>query len=149
MRLQLVLLAASIVGGLSTGWFIAPAPEHEQRSAASPLPVVYHGGAEAASARTRLLALGFGAVDMAIPDEPPPLDVAVLFRRDLTAIEQRADGRVVWIVDLTQGFGRRSLRVGDVYQDGWRVARIDAQTITLRRRRETRTVAAYAPPPEL
>ena len=70
----------------------------------------------------------------------------MLFRRDLTAIEDRDGGRVAWIIDFTQTYQRRALRVGDVYQDGWRVSRIGVQSIDLRRRREVRTVDAFALP---
>lgn len=144
MRAQLLLLAGGVIGGLGLGWVTAPAPEADA-AASLDTPAVVHAGVAAADARTRLAALGL-APPPVVDAGPPPPDVAVLFRRDLTAIEERGAQRVVWIVDYAQTHQRRALRVGDIYQDGWRVARIGAQRVELRRRREVRTVDAFALP---
>lgn len=144
MKAQLILLVAGITGGLATGWLIAPQSESASAAAETALPQIVHAGAEASSARERLARLGLVAPREAVT-EPPPPDIAVLFRRDLMAIEDRGGRRIAWIVDFTQTYQRRGLRVGDVYQDGWRVSRIGAQSIDLRRRREVRTVSAFAP----
>ncbi len=144
MRRKLAILCASLIGGAGLGWFTTPRPSAPQQAQARILPLLEHGGADAWEAYQRFSAIGFSAAAPAL-EAPPPPDVAVLFRRDLTAIEQRPNGRLVWIVDLTRDFGRRSLRVGDVYQDGWRVAAIGTQTIELRRRRERRRIDVFAP----
>jgi hypothetical protein len=145
MRAQLILLVAGVAGGLTAGWLTAPRAEAGAPRAAAATPAIAHAGVEAREARERLTRLGFVAPPP-IETAPPPPDVAVLFRRDLTAIEERANGRVVWIVDFTQTYRRRALRVGDIYQDGWRVSRIGPQSIDLRRRRDVRTIRVFAPP---
>lgn len=144
MKAQLLLLAGGVLGGLGLGWVTAPTPEADGVRLVEP-PAVVHASGEAAEARDRLTRLGL----MPPPEveyAPPPPDIAVLFRRDLTAIEERGTTRIVWIIDYTQTYQRRALRVGDVYQDGWRVRRIGPQSVELRRRREVRTVDAFAPP---
>ncbi len=144
MRAQLILLAGGIAGGLGLGWLTAPTPSADP-AAALDAPAIVHAGAETGNARHRLAALGL-APPPVVDTGPLPPDIAVLFRRDLTAIEQRPAGRIAWVVDFTQTYQRRALRVGDVYQDGWRVARIAPQSVELRRRREVRTIDAFALP---
>lgn len=142
MKAQLLVFAAGVFGALSVGWFTAVAPEPRTGAPVS-VPEIVHGGVDAGAARTLLVELGLVAPPELI-QEPPPPDIAVLFRRDLTAVEARASDKLVWVVDHTQAFQRRALRVGDIYQDGWRVSRIDVQSIELRRRREVRSVDAFA-----
>lgn len=147
MKRGAAIFALALVAGAGAGVATTrPLPVEEQPRVADVRLV--HAGSEAAEARQRLEALGF---DAAAPEEaleaPPPLDIAFLFRRDLTAIERRPDGLQVWIVDFYADNGRRALRVGDIYQDGWRVSGISPQTIELRRRRETRVISAFAPAP--
>lgn len=144
MRAQLLLLAGGIAAGLGIGWLTAPSPEANAPAGFEPPNIVF-ASAEAAEARARLDALGL-APEPVIDTGPPPPDIAVLFRRDLTAIEEAGGRHIVWIVDLAQPHQRRALRVGDSYRDGWRVARINPQSVQLRRRREVRTVDAFALP---
>lgn len=144
MRAQVLLLAAGVVGGLGVGWLTAPVPEVSAPPTLGAVTLV-HARIEANDARKRLDRLGL-APPPVVEAPPPPPDIAILFRRDLTAIEDREAGRVVWIVDYAQTHQRRALRVGDVYQDGWRVARINAQSVELRRRREVRSIDAFALP---
>ncbi len=146
------IFAASLVGGLAAGWFTAVrAPATAASDQALSWAAPHHGGESIGAARERLTALGYGAAEVIASDEvfqaPPPPDIAILFRRDLTAIEQRAEGPLAWIVDFTQPTGRRGLKPGDVYQDGWRVSTVSEQIIELRRRRETRRVAVFIPAP--
>lgn len=143
MKAQLVLAVAGVIGGLGLGWLTTPSPQ--TRAAAFETPEIAHAGAEARTARLQLERLGL-APPPQIDTGPPPPDVAVLFRRDLTAIEDRTGERVAWVVDFTQTYQRRALRVGDIYHDGWRVSRIGVQSIDLRRRREVRTIDAFALP---
>jgi hypothetical protein len=98
-----------------------------------------------------MIELGLGQIEVFEPvaiETPPAPDIAQLFRRDLTAIEQGSGPAQALIVDYAQPSGRRRLRVGDIYQDGWRIARIAPQQIELRRRRETRSVAVFEMPSE-
>ena len=143
MKAQLFLIAAGVVGGLGLGWLTTPTPE--THTVTFETPAIAHARTEIRPARAHLARLGL-APPPQLDTGPPPPDIAVLLRRDLTAIEDRDGGRVVWIIDFTQTYQRRALRVGDVYQDGWRVSRIGVQSIDLRRRREVRTVDAFALP---
>jgi hypothetical protein len=149
-RAVLVGAALSALAG-ATGWLTAPRASFDTNpvSVAAPYSVDYIRG-EYGRARDVLGRVGFVSVAEDIPEvaPPPPPDIAHLFRRDLTAIETRRDAPVVWVVDFSQPYGRRGLRVGDIYQDGWRVAAIEPQAIVLRRRRESRRVEAFAPAPE-
>lgn len=144
MRAQLILIACGVVGGLGLGWLLTPLPEPDSAPALE-APAIVHAGVEARDARQRLSQLGL-APPPAVDAGPPPPDIALLFRRDLTAIEDRPGARFVWIVDVSRAYRRRALRVGDVYQDGWRIVRISPQSVQLRRRREVRTVDAFALP---
>jgi hypothetical protein len=144
MKAQLLLLVGGVLGGLGLGWFAAPVPEASP-SARLDVPAIAHASVETGAARERLADLGLVPPPQ-VEVAPPPPDVAVLFRRDLTAIEERGATRVAWIVDHAQMNQRRALRVGDIYQGGWRVARIAPQAIELRRRREVRTIDAFALP---
>jgi S1-C subfamily serine protease len=147
-----LLLAAALTLGFSAGWLTvvrAAPPALEAR--ASDAVAIHHGGETIGAARERLAALGFAVPVVTVVEEmapPPPPDIAVLFRRDLTAIEQRDGGPLVWIVDDTIAAGRRGLKAGDVYQDGWRIASVDDQVIELRRRRESRRIDVYEAPQE-
>lgn len=151
MRRELILLGIALVGGAGTGWFTASPPAVEPAPSVFAPPSPIHGGAAAAETRRRLgdLDLEGGAIPLDVVEAPPPPDIALLLRRDLTAIEQRPDGTLVWIVDFTRDFGRRGMRVGDVYQDGWRLSGASSQWIELRRRREVRRVAVFDLPPDI
>lgn len=142
MNAQMWVMLGGVLGGLGLGWLTAPAPE-AANEATIEIPILAHPSAEAAEARARLVALGLRP-PLVIDEGPPPPDIALLFRRDLTAIEERDGGHVVWVVDFNQTTQRRALRLGDVYQDRWRVARIGPQSVELRRRREVRVIDVFA-----
>ncbi len=152
MRRALLTLGFATLGGLAAGWFTAlppgaSAPALEAASQASLTPL--HGGAAASAAGARITQLSFGvppAVELDTP--PPPPDVAVTFRRELTAIEHTPTGAVAWVVDWSQAGGRRALRRGDIYQDGWRVATVGEQSVDLRRAQEVRHIDLFSAPPE-
>ncbi len=149
MRLAAILPVAAIALGLVIGWSTAgvapPAPQHLPQ-----LPMLRDGHALAGAARERFIALGLAQAPQAevLPEAPPPPDISVLFRRDLTAIEQTPQGLMAWIIDLDQLSGRRGLKRGDVYQDGWRVSGVTEQSVELRARGQVRRVAVFDLPPE-
>lgn len=150
MRRALFLLCVALAGGAGIGWLTAHSVGAPEGARAPALAGPEHAGADARRARERLAQLV-----PAVPENleealeaPPPPDIAVLFRHDLTAIERRPEGSIAWIVDFTREFGRRGLKVGDVYQDGWRVSAIGAQTIELRRQSELRRVGVFELPQE-
>lgn len=86
------------------------------------------------------------AADMAAEPVPEP-DIGDLFRADVTAVLVEKGRRVVVIVDPGAPKGRRTLRVGARYRDGWKVRAIDDSAIELRRAGETRRIDLFAPPP--
>lgn len=144
-RALLTLVGAIALSGGAAGWLTAPSPAAPALSARAHFEAPQHMGERAGAARERFAALGYGQEPppAAEPEGPPPPDIAVLFRRDLTAIQETASGRVVVIIDSNADFRRRSIGVGGVYQDGWRVAAISEQSVELRRRRETRSVGFF------
>ncbi len=136
--------AGALVGALTAVPPRAAAPRTDAHTLAP-----MHGGALAAKAAERLAAVSFAAPPpIEIPQAPPPPDIAVTFRRELTAIENTASGAIVWVVDWNQASGRRAIHRGGEYRDGWRVSEIGNQTVELRKRTETRRIDVYAPPPE-
>lgn len=92
------------------------------------------------------------------PPAPPPIDIASQLSRDLTAVVRGGEGSTLLLVDSSDPFGRRSLRRGDTYLDGWRVREINRAEIVLGKGRSERripimqgaprpTPIALAPPP--
>lgn len=148
-RRDLIVLAAAVFGGFSLGLATAITPHGAAARSAAQQVSPLHGGLQAHAAAERLQALAFVVPPTVefVAEAPQPPDIAVLFRRDLTAIEQSASGPVAWIVDLNRENGRRGLRRGDIYQDGWRVAAVRRQSVELRRGAETRRVDLFAPRP--
>lgn len=158
MKLTPQMLGAAgavLTGAFCVGWLaVSGAPDtgakRDQKDVA--LPRVRHEGELAGEAGERFASLGYGrtaapeASDVAVAPPPPPPDITVLFRRDLTAIEETPQGPTVWVVDLAQFSGRRPIKAGGVYQDGWRVSAISTQFIELRKRREARRVAVFEAP---
>ncbi len=149
IRRNLYMLAASLAGGAVVGALTATPPRAVAPRADAHTLAPVHGGAIAAKAAERLVTVNFAAPPpVEIPQAPPPPDIAVTFRRELTAIENTPSGAIVWVVDWNQASGRRSIHRGGEYRDGWRVSEIGNQTVELRRRTETRQVDVYAAPPE-
>lgn len=148
-RHSLIVLAAAVFGGLSLGLATAITPHGATARSADEQVTPRHGGELARAAAERLQTLAFVVPPTveSVAEAPRPPDIAVLFRRDLTAIEQSAAGPVAWIVDLNRENGRRGLRRGDIYQDGWRIAAVRRQSVDLRRGEETRRVDLFAPQP--
>lgn len=149
-RRDLLMLGAAIVGGAAIGWATASAPRVSAPAEAALQVAVEprHGGVMAGAAAQRLTQLSFVTPPTPEPvpeTPPPPPDVAVVFRRELSAIEQTPNGLVAWIVDPNQPNGRRALRRGDVYRDGWRMSAISAQTIELRKQQARRRIDLFAP----
>jgi hypothetical protein len=143
------MLAGGVLAGAAVGALSATPPRSAALGADAHTLAPVHGGAIAAKAAARLVTVSFAAPPpVETPQTPPPPDVAVTFRRELTAIEHTASGPVVWIVDWNQASGRRAIHRGGEYRDGWRVAEIGNQTVELRKRTESRQVDVYAPPPE-
>ncbi|MEQ1618956.1 MAG: hypothetical protein ABL883_11515 [Terricaulis sp.] len=144
IRRSLYMLAAGVATGAVVGALTATPPRAAAPQADAHTLAPVHGGAVAAKAAERLAAVSFAAPPPV--EAPPPPDIAVTFRRDLTAIENTPTGAVVWVVDWNQASGRRAIHRGGEYRDGWRVSEIGNQTVELRKRTETRQVDVYAPP---
>jgi hypothetical protein len=157
MKRQALLVCAAAALALAGGWLTAQV-EHtatlqrsNERSGATGLDpngkTVGRAGERFAriGARSDDIATDGGepADDMVQESIPVEQDIAVTFRRDLTAIERMSLGLIVWVVDLNQASGRRALAIGDIYQDGWRVAGIDSQMVELRRGRDNRRIGPF------
>ena len=148
MRANAVVILGSLAGGLVLGWVTVSSIQPARLAPLSLGGSLVHSGREILAARQEL-ERSVGAPPDEATATPPPPDVAVLFRRDLTAIEQRSDGMTAWIVDYTQPYGRRSLRRGDSYREGWRISAIEPQMIELRRRQQIKRIAVFDLPTEV
>lgn len=151
MKLAPYIVAGVLAAGLGAGWLSASLAPVSAAQADAPVAVarLSHGGNVAGAAARRFAALDYGAPaegDAAEIAEPPPPDIAVLFRRDLTAIEAGAGGRAVWIVDGAAPSSRRRIRRGQIYRDGWVVNAIGDQIIELRKDDEVRSIQAFEAP---
>jgi hypothetical protein len=77
--------------------------------------------------------------------KPPPPDVATLFRQNLEAI---VPGPQVIVSDMSKGRRiSRTLRIGDVYLQGWRLTSLTRRDAVLRRGRDERHVMFFAAAP--
>jgi len=79
------------------------------------------------------------------PPPPPPPDVAMVFRRRLTAVvDQGPAGLAVLLSDPSaEGRGTRLLRPGEVFEGRWRLAALTSSEATLRDGRQSRRVPFY------
>jgi hypothetical protein len=102
-------------------------------------PLVARPGREAAAAAKALARLEPPPPPAPKPADPPPPDVAVTFRRDVRALAPE-EGRVMLA-------GARSLKLGDKYQDGWKLAEVTSRTATLKKGKAQRTVDFFQPDP--
>lgn len=84
------------------------------------------------------------------PPPPPPVDIATHFGRDLSAVMRGPGGPVLVLVDSAGGSGRRVLKPGQGYRDGWRVQKIERGDVVLAKGRSTRRIpiSRGVPPPE-
>jgi hypothetical protein len=73
------------------------------------------------------------------PALPPPPDVAVVLRQDVRALAPD-QGRLMLS-------GARSLKLGDPYRDGWKLAALTSRTATLKKGKDQRVVDFFAPDP--
>lgn len=89
-----------------------------------------------------------GAPDIArFPSPTPaptietPLDISDLFRSEVSAVVGSGAARRV-LLSHPEVYGRagRSLRIGDVYQDGWKIVSLTPKAVGLARNGETRLV---------
>ena len=152
MKALAIIASAVLALGFGAGWLTARVPETDELARDRDLLSAYnvrHGGEAPSAARAEFERLHPPPAPPQVEAPaaaPPPPDIAVIFRRNLTAIERGPGGPSVLVVDINGDTSRRRLRPGQLYQDGWTVASIRDQTIVLRRRRETRTVQVFDPP---
>lgn len=144
--LALLGCAASGAGG----WYSATLPEPlpiKTTVAAISIPEVEHTGFQIALAFNQFVKLGLVAPSAASSDQPaaPPIleePIEVIFRRQVSAII--GEGRLARLVVAdVSGPTRRAYKVGDLYQDGWIVASLAPQQVTLRRGRELREIPLF------
>ncbi len=80
------------------------------------------------------------------PSPPPPPDVSVTFTQALAAIERDVQtGAYVALIRDPAAPGPQMIpmTVGDRFGDGWRIADIDVNAVTLARGDETRMIRLY------
>lgn len=70
---------------------------------------------------------------------PSAEEIAGLLSRTIAAVKRSHGVASVIVIDNASGI-RRTLKVGDLYRDGWRVELIDTQSITLARKSSKVTV---------
>jgi hypothetical protein len=154
MMKRLALFLAAVVGagliGMAFGQLAPPRPTPASQAHTLRTPEVEDAQRAIASASFAFKTLHPPPAPIA-PSEgadapPPEPDVAVLFRRDVTAVLEERGRAVVVIVDAAAKGGRRTLRIGARYGRGWKVAAISASQVELRRGRETRRIDLFAPP---
>ena len=87
------------------------------------------------------------------PPPPPPIDISVVFRRELSAIIPVGDtqngkpGIAAVLADNSGGLRKvRTLKLGDEFQDGWRLVALSRQTALLRKAKDQRTIVFFGPP---
>ena len=81
------------------------------------------------------------------PVPPPPPDVSVVFRKALTAV---LPGPGAIVADYQQGRRVvRTLHIGDIYVDGWKLTALTRREALLTKGREQRRVTFFSttPPP--
>ncbi len=151
MKLIPFAAAALLAASFAIGWATTPAPPTLEEVRWAP-PRLAHAGEATRAALQALEALAPPAIqtvdiaEAAAPAPPPAPDIAVLFRRDLTAVTGAGRGAIVWIVDARAPSQRRGLRRGALYRDGWRIADIQQERILLRRGGARRTVLVMSAP---
>ncbi|MBI1250297.1 MAG: hypothetical protein GC189_02365 [Alphaproteobacteria bacterium] len=153
MNRKLFIAIGAIAVAGAAGWF-APMPAPRLAAATEPgLTPLARAGEDLRLAAPRLARVlgqssadGNAETEIALAqDAPPPPDISTQFRRDVSAISWTARGAEAWISDPASDTGRRALREGDAYRDGWRVRRIGAQSVLLRKGREERSINLYDP----
>lgn len=79
------------------------------------------------------------------PPPPPPPDIALVFRRRLTAIvDQGPAGLAALVLDPSQeARATRLVRPGDIFEGRWRLEALTSSEAVLRDGRRTRRVAFY------
>lgn len=79
------------------------------------------------------------------PPEPPPPDIALVFRHRLTAIvDQGPAGLAALVLDPSQeARATRLVRPGDIFEGRWRLEALTSSEAVLRDGRRTRRVAFY------
>ncbi len=83
---------------------------------------------------------------MDVPPPPPePIDIAGQLSRDLTAVVRGSEGPTLLLVDASTG--RRSLRRGEAYLDGWKVREINGSEIVLRKDDSEQRIPIMQVPP--
>lgn len=157
--------AGFLIGWLAPGGAVEPVTvaRHPGRSVAAPLPQPNDETAsalldldEALSGPAPARAAFAGDPDLARPPprrrvEPvPPVpapDVAVLFRREVSAVVGRpgADLGVLLVDSSGETRQTRVLRVGDAFMGGWKLAALTPSEAVLRDGEQERRVALFAP----
>jgi len=162
-------IAALVLTSLSAGWLSVPlldgSPKHALAAHSPVAPRVTPPGVTTGLAVRRLDSLAIAQVPE--PREQPPVKTATAqavvnrepprqaaprppaeeietrFRRELTAIVATSGRPRVLMVDPSAPAGRRQLGEGERYRDGWQLASVEDQFVTLTRGVEERRIAIF------
>ncbi len=154
----MLLFGLACPAALSLGWVSAHVPIGDAPVVAQRIesvPKVEHPGLQIGLAAAQFDRMGLSAPKLETPQQNE-LDVAVapsapieqLFSEVLTAIQATGPRGAVWIVDPDGEDGRRLLKRGEEFRDGWTLSAISDQEVILTREEEMRSVNPFGARPE-
>jgi len=158
MRARLLFILTAAVSAFIFGWW-APPPSEQPVDALRPLrlgdaSVIARPGSGANAAAAYLAALNPPPPPPPGPPKPkppppppapPPPDVAQLLAAAVTAIIPDRQGLALVLVDAPGSPGRRVLRQGDVFGDGWTLQKLTRHEAVLQRGPVQRIVSFFPP----
>lgn len=144
--LRVALACSAVPLSLAVGWFTQAAPPAGDAVLASSrvrTPRLEHPNFQSGIAARALQNLGFGLPPVPVADAQPvapPIDIAVEFRRDLTAVVRTKREVTLWVIDRGTTLERRRLKKGQEFRNGWLIDAITDKDISLRKNEEVRTI---------
>jgi hypothetical protein len=113
------------------------------------IPQIDHAGVHAAVAFGQIEKIAPAQIDLSLaPLEPTDVEVEepieLIFRRSISAVIGEGGGINLVIVDPKQPNERKSFKVGQEFRDGWKIAGITPQLITLKKRDVLKEIPLFA-----
>jgi hypothetical protein len=141
IRALVIIGGVAVAGAVAAGVWVGKTetPPESIVAVRQNAPLVARPGREAASAAKTFAKLDPPPPPVLGPAKPPPPDVAVVLRHDVRALAPD-QGRVVLA-------GAKTLKLGDKYADGWKLAEVTNRTVTVKKGKEARTVDFFQPDP--
>ncbi len=79
------------------------------------------------------------------PPPPPKPDISFVFRQQVRALTHQGTGPAIL---LERDGMRRTLRLGDVFEDGWRITALNSQQVELTKGKLRRRLGFFVKPQE-